>query len=299
LIVLSGGTGTPKLLVGLKQIVDPGRLTVVVNTAEDVWASGNLISPDVDTVLYTLAGLADESKWWGIRGDTFHTHDRLKKMGLIELLTLGDIDRATHIFRSELIRNGASLSEATAALAGALGIEQAVIPMSDDPVSTMIATPDGEMHFQEYWVGLKGVPVIRSIRLDGIERARPSAGFVEALSMEDTVLIGPSNPVTSIGPILALPGVRKMMEEKYVVAVSPLAGDKPFSGPAARFMQAVGVTADDRGVSELLGHVDLFVVSPESSYQGECLRMDTLMKTGADSKSLAKRIIGRMPCSLE
>lgn len=108
MIVLSGGTGTPKLLVGLKQITDPGSLTVIVNTAEDIWASGNLISPDVDTVLYTLAGIEDESKWWGIRGDTFHTHDRLKKMGFDEPLSLGDLDRATHIFRSELIRRGES-----------------------------------------------------------------------------------------------------------------------------------------------------------------------------------------------
>lgn len=299
MIVLSGGTGTPKLLVGLKQIIDPGSLTVVVNTAEDIWTSGNLISPDVDTVLYTLAGIADESKWWGIRGDTFHTHDRLKEMGLNELLSLGDLDRATHIFRSELIRRGESLSKATAALAGALGIKQAVIPMSNDPVSTMITTPEGEMHFQEYWVGLKGVPDVRSIRLVGIDQARPSPGFVDALSREDTVLIGPSNPVTSIGPILGLPGVRSMMEDKHVIAVSPLAGDKPFSGPAARFMRAMGVTADDRGVAELLGHVDLFVVSPESCYQGKCLRVDTLMKTGADSLSLARKIIGLMSCSLE
>ncbi|HWQ18912.1 MAG TPA: 2-phospho-L-lactate transferase [Methanotrichaceae archaeon] len=299
MIVLSGGTGTPKLLAGLKQILDPGSLTVIVNTAEDIWASGNLISPDVDTVLYTLAGLADESKWWGIRGDTFHTHDRLKSMGFNELLSLGDLDRATHIYRSELIRRGESLSDATTALADALGIKQAVLPMSDDPVSTMITTEEGEMHLQEYWVGLKGTPDVRSIRLEGIDRARPSPGFVKALSREDTVLIGPSNPVTSIGPILALPGIRSMIEDKYVVAVSPLAGDKPFSGPAAKFMRAMGVPTDDRGVAELLGHVDLFVVSQESSYQGECLRVDTLMKTGADSLSLAKRIIGLMPCSLE
>jgi len=298
LIVLSGGTGTPKLLAGLKQILDPGDLKVVVNTAEDIWTSGNLISPDVDTVLYTLSGLGDESRWWGIRGDTFHTHDRLRSMGMQELMALGDQDRATHIFRSELMRKGASLSEATSALAAALGIKQSVMPMSDDPVATVITTLDGrEMHFREYWVGLRGGPEVRSIRQEGIDLARPSPGFLKALSEEEMVLIGPSNPVTSIGPILAIPGVRSMMDDKFVIAVSPFAGDKPFSGPAARFMKAMGVTADDNGVKEILAHVDLFIVSQESCYRGDCVRADTLMKTGADSLRLAGMITGLMPCS--
>ena len=206
---------------------------MVVNTAEDTWVSGNLVTPDIDTVLYTLAGIADEEKWWGIKDDSFKTHDFLRSLGAEELLALGDRDRAIHIFRTNLIRQGASLSSTIEALAEALAIKQKVVPMTDDPVSTVIKTPSGKMHFQDYWVGLKGTPQVLSIELKGIEEARPSPGFLELLDREETVLIGPSNPVTSIGPILALPGVRERLREKMIIAVSPLVGDRPVSGPAA------------------------------------------------------------------
>ena len=294
MIVLSGGTGTPKLLMGLKELVDPEDLSVVVNTAEDLWISGNLVSPDVDTVLYTLADIVDEVRWWGIRRDSFHTTGFLRTLGNPELLSLGDNDRAVHIFRSELIRQGISLSSATQVLAEVLGIKQEVLPMTDDHVSTMITTPDGEMHFQDFWVGLGGAPEVVSLRFQGIDKATPSPRFLELLEKEDSVLIGPSNPVTSICPILDLPGVRERLKRKRIVAISPLVGNKPVSGPASKFMKAVGVSADDEGVAALLGYPDIFVVDKDSSYRGDCVRLDTFMKDREDSKRLAKSIIELM-----
>ena len=294
MLVLSGGTGTPKLLMGLKELVPPEQLSIVVNTAEDLWLSGNYISPDLDSVLYTLADMIDEKRWWGIKGDRTWTHDFLIALGQQEKLVIGDKDRAVHIFRSELLRRGASLSQATGALAEALGIAQKVVPMSDDPISTIVSTPEGQMHFQDFWVALKGEPTVSGISFSGMDQARPSPAFLERLDREETVLIGPSNPVTSIGPILALPGIRERLAKKRVVAVSPLLADRPASGPAAKFMAALGAPAGDEGVRSLLGKVDLFIVDKKSSYQGECRRMSTRMKTRRESRKVAEELLAIM-----
>ncbi|HPA97854.1 MAG TPA: 2-phospho-L-lactate transferase [Methanothrix sp.] len=294
MLVLSGGTGTPKLLMGLKELVPPEQLSIVVNTAEDLWLSGNYISPDLDSVLYTLADMIDEKRWWGIKGDRTWTHDFLISLGLQEKLVIGERDRAVHIFRSDLLRRGASLSQATGALAEALGIAQKVVPMSDDPVSTILSTSEGQMHFQDFWVALKGKPAVSGISFIGMDRARPSPAFLERLDREETVLIGPSNPVTSIGPILALPGIRERLAKKRVVAVSPLLADRPASGPAAKFMAALGAPAGDEGVRLLLGKVDLFIVDKKSSYPGECRRMSTRMKTRRESRKVAQELLAIM-----
>lgn len=291
MIVLSGGTGTPKLLSGLKEVVDPADLAVVVNTAEDLWISGNLVSPDIDTVLYTLAEMVDETKWWGIRGDSFQTADFLRRLGHRETLSLGDRDRAVHIIRSEAIRGGKSLSSAVESLAKSLGVKQRVLPMTDDPVATLITTPEGEMHFQEFWVGRGGKPEVISLRFHGLDRARPSQGFLELLKEEEVVLAGPSNPVTSIGPILNLPGIKDILQDKRLIAVSPLVGDRPVSGPAAKFMKAIGIPDNDWGVASLLGYPDIFIVDSKSTYQGQCMRLDTLMRNRDDSLQIARSIV--------
>jgi len=278
-------------LMGLKELVPPEQLSIVVNTAEDIWLSGNYISPDLDSVLYTLADMIDEKRWWGIKGDRAWTHDFLISLGQEEKLVIGDRDRAVHIFRSDLLRRGASLSQATQALAEALGIAQKVVPMSDDPISTIVSTPEGEMHFQDFWVALKGKPAVSGISYFGVDQAQPSPAFLELLDREETVLIGPSNPVTSIGPILAVPGVREKLAKKKVVAVSPLLKDRPASGPAAKFMAALGVPAGDEGVRSLLGKVDLFIVDKKSSYKGECRRMSTRMKTRMESRKVAEELL--------
>jgi len=291
MLVLSGGTGTPKLLLGLKELLEPADLSVVVNTAEDLWISGNYISPDIDSVLYTLADMIDEKRWWGIRGDSTRTHDFLTMLGMDEKMQVGDSDRAVHIFRSNLLRKGVKLSLATEALCQALGVEQRIIPMTDDIVSTVISTPQGVMHFQDFWVSLGGRPEVSSVMFAGLDSAIPCPSFLDLLEKEDTVLIGPSNPVTSIGPILALPGVRDRLKKKNVVAVSPLIGNVPVSGPAAKFMSACRVPPDDEGVRKLLGKVDLFVVDRRSSYRGECRRMSTLMRTRRESRKVAENLL--------
>lgn len=291
MLVLSGGTGTPKLLRGLKELVKPSDLSVVVNTAEDLWISGNYISPDIDSVVYTMADLIDEKRWWGIRGDRSHTHDFLIMLGMDEKLLVGDQDRAVHIFRSNLLRKGVKLSLATEAICHALDVKQRVIPMTDDIVSTVISTPEGVMHFQDFWVSLRGRPAVRSVMFAGLDSAIPCQSFLDLLEKEDTVLIGPSNPVTSIGPILALPGVRDRLRDKNVVAVSPFIGNAPVSGPAAKFMAACHVPADDNGVRKLLGKVDLFVVDRRSRYKGECRRMSTLMRTKRESRKVAEKLM--------
>ena len=291
MLVLSGGTGTPKLLLGLKEIIPPLQLSVVVNTAEDIWLSGNYISPDLDSVLYTLADMIDEKKWWGIKGDSTLTHDFLISLGRQEKLVIGDRDRAVHIFRSELLRQGASLSQATESLAAALGIAQRIAPMSDDPVSTMISTPLGKMHFQDFWVAFKGEPGVKGISFAGMDKAQPSPAFLRLLDKEDTVIIGPSNPASSIGPILAIPGVREALAAKKVVAMSPLIGDRPASGPVAKFMAALGVPSGDEGVRALLGKVDLFVVDKKSSYRGDCRHMSTEMRNRNESRKVAEQLL--------
>lgn len=291
MLILSGGTGTPKLLLGLKEILPPEEISVVVNTAEDLWISGNYISPDVDSVLYTLADMIDEKRMWGIKGDRTLTHDFLIGLGIKEKLQVGDRDRAVHIFRSELLRRGVKLSHATSALAESLGVVQRVVPMTDDIVSTIVSTPEGVMHFQEFWVGRRGKPDVLSLFFAGMDAALPCQPFLDLLEKEDTILIGPSNPVTSIGPILALQGVRERMQDKKVVAMSPFIGNKPVSGPAAKFMAACGAVPGDEGVRALLGKVDLFIVDKKSSYRGECQRMSTLMRTRRESTKVAKELL--------
>ncbi len=291
MIVLSGGTGTPKLLLGLKELLSPEDLSVVVNTSEDIWISGNYVSPDVDSVIYTLADMIDEKRWWGIKGDKSLTHDFLLALGVDEKLLLGDKDRAVHIFRTNLLRQGVKLSLATEALARALGVEQMVVPMTDDVVSTVVTTSEGVMHFQDFWVAWRGRPEVKSVIFTGLGEALPGQGFLDLLEKEDTVIIGPSNPVTSIGPILALPGVRGRLRDKKVIAISPFVGDKPVSGPAAKFMAACGVPANDEGVRAMIGKVDLFVVDKKSSYQGECVHMNTLMRTRKESQKVANALL--------
>ncbi|MHC1635860.1 MAG: 2-phospho-L-lactate transferase [Candidatus Methanospirareceae archaeon] len=265
MIILSGGTGTPKLLVGLKRVFGEAQLKIIVNTAEDVWLSGNLVCPDIDSVIYTLAGIIDDEKWWGIKDDSFHTHEMVKLLGCKELLQIGDKDRATHIVRTELLRRGKSLTEATSFISKALGIKAKILPMSDEPTSvrTKIVTSGGKMHFQEFWVGKKGKGEVRDVIFEGIEDAKPSKEVMKVLGdeKEKFVIIGPSNPITSIGPILGLKGVRERIRRKKVIAISPIIGNKPVSGPAAEFMRAKGFEVSSYGVLKCYEDLlDVFVI---------------------------------------
>jgi len=296
-IVLSGGTGTPKLLQGLRKLVPDEEITVIVNTAEDIVVSGCFVSPDVDTVLYLFSGALDVQKWWGIRNDTFHTNKALKELGFSEKLMLGDADRATCILRSELMREGKSLTEATLQLCNSFGIKARILPMCDEKVDTMINTTEGIMHFQDFWVGKKGVPEVMDVKIEGIRNAKPTREVLEALDSEENVIIGPSNPITSIGPILALKGMRDILAKKKVVAVSPVIGDSPVSGPAGKLMAARGFEVSSRGVAKCYGDIldfmviDVMDTAVEADFDMKTLRFDTMMISVEKSEALAKRMI--------
>jgi len=293
--VLSGGTGTPKLLRGLKELTE---FAVIVNTAEDVWISGNKVCPDIDSVLYTLAGMIDEEKWWGIKGDSFRTHEMLLKLGCDEFMAIGDLDRAVHIFRSELLRKGLTLTEATKMLRKALGVEQEVLPMCDEDVETRVVTNEGDMHFQEFWVKRKGEPEVVDVYFKGIERAKATKDVLRVLESCDFVLIGPSNPITSIMPIISVRGIKDLLIDKTVVAVSPIVGEEAVSGPAGKFMRAKGFKVSPLGVADVYkDFLDILVVDDVDrrlvgEYDGvKVVATNTIMKTAEDSKKLAEFIL--------
>jgi LPPG:FO 2-phospho-L-lactate transferase len=298
MIILSGGTGTPKLLVGLIKVFKEEELTIIVNTAEDIWISGNLLCPDIDSVLYTLAGIIDADRWWGIKGDTFYTHKALEQSQYPEHLMIGDKDRATHIIRSELLRQGKSLTEATAVLTRNLGIPAriTILPMTDDPASvrTKIRTSEGELHFHEFWVARKGEPDVLDVSFDGIEEVKPSEAVVEALEKESDamVLIGPSNPITSIGPILSLKGIGEHLKWKIVMAISPIVGTEAVSGPAGKFMRAKGFDVSPYGVYTCYkDFLDVLIIDKGDDCPVdtglEVLKTDIMIKKDRDSRRLA------------
>jgi LPPG:FO 2-phospho-L-lactate transferase len=297
LIVFSGGTGTPKLLHCIRKLVPDEDITVIVNTAEDIVISGAFVSPDVDTVLYLFSGSLDVRKWWGIRNDTFHTNKALKELGFSEKLMLGDADRATCIFRSELMREGKSLTEATLQLCRSLRVKARILPMCDEKVDTMICTPQGVMHFQQFWVGKRGLPDVMDLKINGINNAKPTKEVFETLDSEENVIIGPSNPITSIGPILALKGIREILARKKVIAVSPVIGNSPVSGPASKLMAACGFEVSSRGVARCYGDIlDIMVIDEkdmavEADFDMKTVRFDTMMTSVEKSEALAKRII--------
>lgn len=297
MIVLSGGTGTPKLLQGLRKVIPDEKITVIVNTAEDIIISGNLVSPDVDTVIYLFSGLLDDAKWWGVKDDTFHTHNALKTMGINEKLMIGDADRATHVMRSELMRKGANLTHATKQISTSLRIKAGILPMCDEKVDTMITTPQGEMHFQDFWVMAHGEPDVVDVKLTGIEKAKITREVMEALGSDDNVLIGPSNPVTSIGPILSLKHMREMLSFKKVIAVSPIIGDGPVSGPAGKLLKARGYPVSSKGVAEYYGDIlDIMVIdekdtADEGNFSVRTARYDTMMTSVGKSEALARRVV--------
>ena len=260
MIIFSGGTGTPKLLDGLKEILPAEELTVIVNTAEDLWVSGNMICPDLDTVLYLFSDQIDRKRWWGIKDDTFLTYERMQELGVTESMKLGDKDRATHIIRSNFLRQGISLTDATLELASIFGINAKILPMSDDLIFTYIETPEGIMHFQDFWIGKHGEPDVLGVDIKGVSEASISPKVLEALENDDKVLIGPSNPITSIGPIISLPGMKDILKKKMVVAVSPIIGNAPVSGPAGKLMEASGLEVSSMGVAEYYqDFLDVFV----------------------------------------
>lgn len=300
MLVLSGGTGTPKLLDGLRKVMPEEDITVIVNTAEDLWVSGNLVTPDIDTVLYLFSDMVDLDKWWGVKGDSFRTYELMRSLGHRERMMLGDLDRATHIVRTEYLRQGYALTDAIRKLSVAMGVKSRVLPMSDDPVSTTIVTPQGKMHFQDFWIAGRGEPEVLDVFQEGIGQASISPAVAEALEAEDDVLIGPSNPITSIGPIVGLPGMTDILRKKNVVAVSPIIGNEPVSGPAGKLMRAKGLPVSSLGVAAYYrDFLDVMVIDQRDPVNDtmfadmgcRVVRADTLMKTREISMELSRQLM--------
>ncbi|GAD52918.1 lactyl (2) diphospho-(5')guanosine:7,8-didemethyl-8-hydroxy-5-deazariboflavin 2-phospho-L-lactate transferase [Halarchaeum acidiphilum MH1-52-1] len=370
---LSGGTGTPKLLAGARDVFDPAETTVVANTGDDVEIGGFLVSPDLDTVLFDRGGVLDREFWWGIEGDTHETHDELERLadraGLDagpryldaeaqtsgrdiarwrrfsaarEFMTIGDRDRAVHLLRTSLLDEGRTLTEVTRTLADAFDLDITLLPMSDDPVATLIHAAEGSdgaerasgetashaseqsdgaerasgeaashaaaqsdgaerasgeaashaaegtMHFQEFWVGRRADVAIEGVEFRGAVDAEPTDAVREALC--EPVIVGPSNPVTSLGPLLALDGVREALRETTVVAVSPFVEDEVFSGPADDLMRATGREPSTAGVAEAYDFADAFVLDSADStaLDRPVVRTDTRMDDDADAARVAR-----------
>ncbi|MCK6212732.1 2-phospho-L-lactate transferase [Georgenia sp. EYE_87] len=258
--LLAGGVGGAKLAQGLDRATS--ALTVVVNTGDDAVIYGLSISPDLDTVMYTLAGIADPQNGWGVAGDTYATLEAMARLGQDTWFRLGDRDIATHVLRTARLRAGVPLSTATAELASALGVRPRLFPMTDDAVATLVDTPAGRLEFQEYFVARRHADEVLGVVLDGVERAAPAPGVLEALDA-DVVVIAPSNPFVSIGPVLAVPGVRDALAASGArrVAVSPIVGGHALKGPAAAMLAAMGHEVSALGVARLYaGLADVYVI---------------------------------------
>ncbi len=290
---LSGGTGTPKLLRGMQKVMDRHEIAVIVNTAEDIWISGNHISPDVDTVMYLFAGILNTDTWWGVRNDTFTTHDETTKLGIDEFIAVGDKDRAVHIARGEMMRNGMRLTNATAILCERFGVRETVLPMTDTEVTTQVETDLGLIHFQEYWIRAKGKIDIRKVVRSYNEPPVATGEVLTAIEASDAIVIGPSNPITSILPILSCEGIKPALRDKFVIAVSPFIGHAPVSGPAGALMEAAGYDPSAIGTFNCYGGIpDIFVQDTRDDVEvSHSVRFDTLMTDEDRSIAFARDIL--------
>ncbi|MGA7077431.1 MAG: 2-phospho-L-lactate transferase [Terriglobales bacterium] len=300
--VLTGGTGGAKFVDGLRQIVPPEELTIIVNTGDDLRWWGLYVAPDLDSIMYMLADRLSQERGWGVKGDTFLCLTAMGQMGQPAWLHVGDRDLATHILRSKLLADGKTLSEATSEIAGKLGIKTRILPMSDSRVETRILTPAGDLKFQEYFVQRWYQDPVESVRFAGAADATPAPGVIEAIRSAELVLLAPSNPVTSIGPILAVPGIREAMRESRArtVAVSPIVGGAAVSGPAGTLMAAQGFAVSIAGVADCYhDFLDLLVVDSADAPAAESLRKtgvrvhctSTIMRKNDDRVALAKTVL--------
>jgi LPPG:FO 2-phospho-L-lactate transferase len=299
-VALSGGSGGVKLAVGLAQVLQE-RLAIIVNTGDDFTHLGLHISPDIDTVLYSLAGVVNEETGWGRREETWTFMRALGGLGGPTWFKLGDGDLATHIDRTYRMRTGETLTGVGTQQAAALGVAARILPMTDDPVRTVVATDADTLSFQEYFVRDQCRPVVRSIRFDGVDAARPTGEVIDALSAPDLagIIIGPSNPWLSVDPILAVPGMREALRASGapIIAVSPIIGGNAVKGPTAKIMAELGLQADSRAiVRHYEGLIDGFVIDSEDEALGKDMALptvvtNTMMRTLDDRIALARQCL--------
>jgi len=301
--VLAGGTGSVKLIRGLAS--QTRDLTVIPNIGDNIWLHGLYICPDIDTLIYGLADLLDKVKGWGIKNDSFGFLRQMEMLGEQTWFRLGDRDLATHLLRTNLLKNGKSLSEITEWLRNKYAISTKIIPATDSAIETKIITDKGEMHIQEFWIKHKGEPKVIDIIYDGANRSRINPEAIHALKRSKIIIIAPANPITSIGPMLAIKGVKKdlITERKKIVAISPLIGDRAISGPAVKYMQALKLQNSPLGVAEYYSDfISTFVISRSDSDLSlkiqslgiKVYETDILMKDGLDENRLASYLIKQL-----
>jgi LPPG:FO 2-phospho-L-lactate transferase len=301
-VLLVGGVGGAKLAVGLADILPPECLTIIVNTADDFEHLGLHVSPDLDTVMYSLAGVANPDTGWGVAGDTFQMIDMLDSYGGPTWFKLGDRDLATNLKRTQMLREGKTFAEVTQHLSEALGVQQQIVPMSNDSVQTWIDTAQGGMAFQEYFVRERWQPEVKAITFRGAEQAEPAPLIIDALDQATLIVLGPSNPYLSIDPILAVSGIREYIEQAKAscVAVSPIVGGKALKGPAAALMAAMRVEVSPLGIARhydgLLDGIIIDTVDRSLCAQLEAgglrtVALNTIMNTRSDKVELARQLL--------
>ena len=301
-LALAGGVGGAKLCLGLAKVLGADQLQIVVNTGDDEEFYGLHVSPDLDTVTYALAGMSNPDTGWGIRGDTFDTLSSLGKLGEDTWFGVGDRDLATHIVRTNMLRQGRSLTEVTEHISRSLGVEHSIAPMTDDRVRTTVLTESGPMPFQTYFVKLRCEPKVTGVRFDGAEDATMSAAFEEGLNSCDALVICPSNPYLSVAPILSIPGVRSKIEglSSVRIGVSPIVGGRALKGPAGKMLSELGEDVSCVGVArQYIGLCDVFVIDEIDRGLSEDIRslgmeaavLNTVMKTDEDKAALARSIL--------
>ena len=298
-VALAGGVGAARFLDGLTRMIEPERVFIIGNTADDAEIHGLHISPDLDTVTYTLAGLANPQHGWGVRGDSFRCLEALGRLGADTWFQLGDLDLATHLYRTDRLRQGATLSAVTSEITAALEVRSTLVPMSNERVRTRICTPSGELEFQTYFVMRRARDRVTAMSFEGASEAAPAPGLLDAIAEAEAVILCPSNPFVSIGPILAVPGIREALQRirKRVLAISPIVGGRALKGPAARMMKSMGLRASAAEVAKLYqDFVGVFVldeVDRKQAVQVEALEMravvtNTIMSGLREQKALAR-----------
>jgi len=301
-VALAGGVGGAKLALGFSQTLCPDELTLIVNTADDDRFYGLHVSPDLDTVMYTLAGVSNVEMGWGLKDESFRTLGKLQEYGVDAWFNLGDLDLATHLFRTHMMDEGKTLSEACSKLAEALGVRHRLLPATDDPIRTMVETDAGMMSFQEYFVKNRCEPIVKSIAFEGSQNCRITNDAKESLLNMDLLVFCPSNPFLSLAPILSVPGFREMVESYSgkSVAVSPIVGGKAIKGPAAKILRELGHDVSSLGVArQYVGLCDTFIideidVSMKRSIESlgmEVFVTKTVMQTKQEKKQLAEFIL--------
>jgi LPPG:FO 2-phospho-L-lactate transferase len=300
--VLTGGTGGAKFVDGLRQVVPPEELTLIVNTGDDLLWWGLYVSPDIDSITYVLAGLLSRERGWGVKGDTFYCLQAMGQLGQPIWFHTGDRDLAVHVLRSKLLAEGRTLSEVTSEICGQLGVKARVLPMSNSRVETRVGTPVGELSFEEYFVQRWYQDPVESVRFAGAADAEPAPGVIDAILGADIVLVAPSNPVTSIGPILAVPGIRDALQRTpgKIAAVSPIIAGEAVAGPAGILMASQGLEVSVAGVAQAYhDFLDTLVIDTRDAESAEQLQQSglrvhvtkTLMRTAEDKAELANCVL--------